>query len=170
MRISDDLSRFKVTTAIPLTVGVGQMPSNHLYTLSLYGTKIGANPVIKKVHIVEEQFIPQYIDSEAFAPDADNIIARFVGPNIELYPTTVTEAGMTYLRKPIDCKFAYTLTGLLQNIPVYDPINSVQIDYSEAAYNQLIEKAMAYLGYAQKDSMLVQMEAIDRKNSQPEAR
>ncbi len=169
-RISDDLARFKTTTPIPLSSGVGPMPSGHVYTLSVYGTKLGAQSVIKRCRIVEEQFIAQYIDSEAFAPTEDNVIARLVGSNIEVYPNTITELGMTYLRKPNPPKYAYTLTGLLNNIPVYDPLNSVQIDYSDIVYNQIIEKTLTYLGVAQKDQALIAEQQIFRNAGTPEAR
>jgi hypothetical protein len=169
-RISDDLSQFKVIAPIPLAAGIGPLPANHLYTLSVYVTKIGTVSIIKRLRIVEEQFIAQYIDSEAFAPTEDFCICRLIGTNIHVYPETVTEIGITYFRRPSTCKFAYTLTGLLGNIPVYDAINSIQIDYSEAAYNQILQKALTYLGVAQKDSTLMQEQQMFRQNSTPEVR
>jgi len=75
-RISDDLARFKTGTTIPLVAGVGPMPQGHVYTLSVYVTKIGATNIVKRCRIIEEQFISQYVDSEAFAPDENNVIAR----------------------------------------------------------------------------------------------
>ena len=169
-RISDDLATFKTITPITLAAGVGSMPEGHLYTISVYVTKIGLNSVIKRLRIVEEQFIAQYIDSEAFGPTEDNCICRLIGNTIHAYPETITEIGMTYFRKPNDCKYAYTLTGLLGNIPVYDAINSIQIDYSDSAYNQIIQKALTYLGVAQKDSTLMQEQGMFRQNSTPEVR
>jgi len=169
-RISDDLATFKTITPIPLAAGIGALPASHLYTLSVYVTKIGSTPIIKRLRIVEEQFIAQYIDSEAFAPSEDNCICRLIGDNIHVYPNTVTEIGITYFRKPNTCKFAYTMTGLLGNIPVYDAINSVQIDYSDSAYNQIIQKALTYLGVAQKDGTLMQEQGMFRQNSTPEVR
>jgi len=169
-RISDELARFKTLSPITLAAGIGPLPDTHLYTLSVYVTKIGATTITKRLRIVEEQFIAQYIDSEAFAPDEDNAIARLVGQNIHAYPQTITEIGMTYFRKPNLCKFAYIYTGLLQNIPVYDPINSIQIDYSAASYNQLIQKALTYLGVAQKDQVLMQEQGLFRQMGTPEAR
>jgi hypothetical protein len=169
-RISDDLARFKTITPIPLVAGVGALPSGHVYTLSVYGTKLGTVDVIKRCRIVEEQFIAQYIDSEAFAPDQDNVIARLIGSNIHVYPNTITELGMTYFRKPNPPKFAYTLTGLLKNIPVYDPLNSIQIDYSDITYNQIIEKTLTYMGVAQKDQTLMAEQQLFRQAGTPEAR
>ena len=171
-RISNDLARFKTITPIPLAAGVGALPAGHLYTLSVYVTKIGATPVIKRLRIVEEQFIAQYIDSEAFAPSEENCICRLIGQTIHAYPETITEIGMTYLRKPIDAKFGYTMTGILKNIPVYDPnpINSTQIDYSEATYNQILQKALTILGVSQKDATLMQEQGLFRQNSTPEVR
>lgn len=173
-RISDDLARFKTTVPLPLTpvggAGVAQFPEQHIYTLSVYVTKIGAIDVIKRLRMVEEQFIAQYIDSEAFAPGEDNAICRLIGQTIHVYPNTITEIGMTYFRKPNLAKFAYTYTGLLGNIPVYDPINSIQLDYSDAAYNQIIEKALTVLGVAQKDNTLMQQQGLFRQAGTPEAR
>lgn len=174
-RISDDLARFKTITVLPTTPGtggaaIGALPESHLYTLSVYVNKIGAVPIVKRLRIVEEQYIAQYIDSEAFGPSEDNCICRLVGPNVHAYPNTITEIGITYFRKPIHCKYAYTLTGLLGNVPVYDPINSIQIDYSDAAYNQIIQKTLTYLGVAQKDGTLIQEQGMFRQNSTPEVR
>lgn len=169
-RISDALARFKTTIAITMTAGEAALPSAHVYTLSVYGTKVGGSPMIKRCRIVEEQFIAQYIDSEAFAPSEDNVIARLVGTTIQVYPNTITEIGMTYLRKPNPPKYAYSLTGILGNIPVYDPVNSIQIDYSAIAYNQVIEKALTVLGVAQKDSALIQQQQMFRQASTPEVR
>ena len=170
LRISDQLARFKTTSTIVVSGGIAVVPTAHIYTLNIVGTKLGTTAVTKKVRIVEEQFISQYIDSEAFAPTENDVIARFLGANVQIYPVTITEIRMTYFRKPINAKFAYTYTGVLQNIPVYDPINSVQIDYSDIAYNQIIEKALLYLGIAQKDQTLMSEQQIIRQQNQPEAR
>lgn len=169
-RVSDQLARFKTTTAVPVSAGIAVAPENLIYTLNIFGSKIGTTDVLKKVRIVEEQFISQYIDSEAFAPDEDNVLARLLGPNIQIYPTTITEIRVTYFRKPNLAKFAYTLSGVLQSIPTYDPINSVQIDYSDIAYNQILEKALVYLGVAQKDQTLLSQQNILRQQNTPEAR
>ena len=170
LRISDQLARFKTTTTIPVSGGIASVPSAHIYTLNIIGTKLGTTSVLKKVRIVEEQFISQYIDSEAFAPTENDVIARFLGSDVQIYPVTITEIRMTYFRKPIMAKFAYTYTGVFGNIPVYDPINSVQIDYSDIVYNQIIQKALLYLGIAQKDQTLMSEQQIIRQQNQPEAR
>lgn len=170
MRISNDLARYKTTSPIVLSAGAGAVPSAHVYTLNIIATKLGTTVVTRKVRIIEEQFLSQYIDSEAFGPDENNVIARFVGNNVQVYPSTFTEIKITYFRKPILAKFAYTYTGLLGNIPVYDPINSVQIDYSDIAYNQIIQKALLYLGVAQKDQTLMAQQTVFRQQAAPEAR
>ena len=169
-RISDALARFKTITAIPLSAGQAALPLNHVYTLSVYGTKLGTTPFIKRCRLVEEHFIAQYIDSEAFAPGEDNVIARLIGPNIHVYPDTITEIGITYLRKPNPPRYAYTMTGILGNIPVYDKINSVQIDYTDVNYNQIIEKTLTVLGVAQKDASLIQQQQMFRQAGTPEIR
>lgn len=170
MRISDALARFKTIASIPLVAGIGPLPTGHVYTLSVYGTKLGTEVVTKRCRVVEEQFIAQYIDSEAFAPNENNVIARLVGSNIHVYPNTITEVGMTYLRVPVPAKFSYTLTGLLGNVPVYDSVNSVQIDYTQVNYNQLIQKALTYLGVAQKDQTLMAEQSMFRQQGTPEVR
>jgi hypothetical protein len=169
-RISDDLARFKTLSPIDLAAGIGPLPEGHVYTLSIYVTKIGTQDIIKRCRIVEEQFIAQYIDSEAFGPSEDNVIARLVGDNVRVYPETVSQIGMTFFRKPLAAKFAYTMTGLLNNIPVYDPINSLQIDYGDSNFNQLVQKALTYLGVAQKDQTLMQEQGLFRQMGTPEAR
>jgi hypothetical protein len=175
-RVSDALDRFKVTTPVPLvglpgtTAAVGVNPPNNIHTLNVLGSKLGTMPVQRKGKIVEEQFLAQYIDSEAFAPDENHVVFRFVGPNIQVYPNTFTEIRVTHFRKPIDCKWAYTYTGLLQNIPVYDALNSVQIDYTDTAYDQVLEKSLMYLGQAQKDGSLLSFQQVAKNNSIPEVR
>jgi hypothetical protein len=174
MRISDALDRFKVTTTVPLAglgiAAIGAVPPDHIYTLNVLGTKLGGIEVQRKTKIVEEQFLAQYIDSEAFGPDETHVVVRFLGGNIQVYPNTFQECRITYFRKPNDAKYAYTLVGVLQNIPQYDPINSVQIDYAVAYYPQIIQKALTYLGVAQKDQVLMQEQGMFRQMGTPESR
>lgn len=169
-RVSDALDQFKVTTPVPIAAGVGVNPPANMHTLNVLGSKIAGVDVKKKTKIVEEHFLAQYLDSEAFGPDEDHVVIRFVGNNIQVYPNTFTEIRITYFRLPIPAKFAYTMTGLLGNIPVYDPINSIQIDYSMAYYNRIIEKSLLYLGVAQKDQTLMAQQNVFKQQNAPEVR
>lgn len=169
-RITDQMSRFKITSTVPVSVGIGPLPTGLIYTLNITASKVSGVVVTKKVRIVQEQFISQYIDSEAFAPDDSNIIARVLGTNIQVYPSNVTEIRVTHFRIPAKAKFNYTLTGILGTVIVYNPSGSIQLDYSPASYNQILEKALRWLGIAQKDQTLIQNEQIARANNQPEAR
>lgn len=173
-RISDALDKFKVTSPVPLVgvgiAAIGPMPAGHIYTLNVLMTKLGTQEVQRKTKVVEEQFLAQYIDSEAFGPDETHVVVRLLGGNIQVYPNTFTECRITYFRKPNLAKYAYTYTGLLGNIPVYDSINSIQIDYGEAYYPQIIQKALTYLGVAQKDQVLMQEQGLFRQAGTPEAR
>ena len=174
MRISDALDRFKVTTPVPLAgagiAAVGALPVGHVYTLNVLATKLGGVEVQRKTKIVEEQFLAQYIDSEAFGPDENHVVVRLLGGNIQVYPNTFQEVRITYFRKPNLAKYAYTLVGVLENIPKYDPLNSIQIDYTDVNYSQIIEKALTYLGVAQKDQVLIQEQGMFRQMGTPEAR
>jgi hypothetical protein len=169
-RISDALDRYKVTTPVVITGGVGTNPPANIHTLNVVASKLGTTVVLRKTKIVEEQFLAQYLDSEAFGPDETHVVIRFVGNSIQVYPNTFTEIRVTYFRKPILAKWAFTYTGLLQNIPVYDANNSVQIDYSDACYTQVIEKALMFLGVSQKDQTLMAQERLFKQNSIPEVR
>lgn len=176
-RITDQMARYKTSAVIPvspgsgiMSPGIGTTPPDLIYTLNIFATKISTTDVVKKVRLTQEKFIPSYVDSEAFAPSTDNIIARYMGASIQIFPNSISEITVAYLRTPIKCKFNYTTAGILDTAFVYNPSGSMQVDYSPVAYNQVLEKALRYLGVAQKDQVLMSQENLAKQNNIPEQR
>lgn len=60
---------------------------------------------------------------------------------------------LTYLRVPASPKWAYTLVN---NFPIYDPINSQDFELFESTHNQICFKVLNYMGIATRDADLYQ--------------
>lgn len=74
---------------------------------------------------------------------------------IKLYPQNVGYTGtVDYLRRPVKPVFAYTVIS--GRIIVYDPVNSVQLEWSENWINPLLIKCLESIGINLSDQEMSQ--------------
>jgi len=83
----------------------------------------------------------------------NKVIAAFYSDYIQFYPTKVQTAILTYLRKPIDPVWAFTVSN---GRPVYDAANSVDLEAPDEVANEIIMMAASYLGINLREPELIQ--------------
>lgn len=92
-------------------------------------------------------------NSFILAPTNQQPIARIIGSNIEFYPGDSGNYRLVYYRSPLQPKFNYTVSG--GRDVVYNPTGSVNVDVNPSALNDVIVRAVAYLGISLNDQGLL---------------
>ena len=88
------------------------------------------------------------------SPFAEMFIPRF----IKLYPTAGYTGTATYLKRPIRPVFAYTLIS--GRAIVYDPVNSVQMEWRVTEQVPVLLKALSSMGINLSDQQVSQFAEI----------
>lgn len=73
----------------------------------------------------------------------DNPVMRFVGNNMEFLPKNLINVEMVYLRMPNTPYWAYTMVN---NRPVYDSTNSVDIEFPDDIIDDITMLVVQYFG------------------------
>lgn len=111
------------------------------------------NTVEKVVKIVTENEKYVRLDSSIKPPTLDYPIGIIYADHIELHPDGIQYVNLTYLRFPNTADWAYTLVN---NRPVYDPSNSVDVDGPKIWFNEITMMTLSYLGMNIREPQLVQ--------------
>lgn len=152
-RIKDALSPFRESYAFgyPESVnGVVTVPSDrdylNLLDISINYT-ISARSITKYVPIPlpNEDERAERLNSQVDPVTATSPIGEMIGPaSIQLYPEVQYNGKVTFLRRPVKPYFAYTLIS--GRVPVYDPVNSVQLEWAENWINEVLIRALDSVG------------------------
>lgn len=166
-KVRDDLSYLETITTIPLTSGVGIVPSDYLYLLEVFlpqGRSFDTNPSANRtdVDIVGLGAWTTRKQDQLLEVSEDYPIARQVNQNIEIAPDTISSINITYLRKPLKPKWNY---DVVINRPVYNPIGSIQIDMLEGAHNDLLFKTLTLAGMQLKDGEMYGLATQEQRNN-----
>lgn len=110
--------------------------------------------------------IPEVQESELMAiaripqrkPDAakKNVYYRFNSPSTtNFYPAATTPYSLFYLIYPSEAKIAFTFTSTEdEDIMTYDPANSINLAWPEAASNLILYKLLEKYGVAVREALL----------------
>lgn len=93
-------------------------------------------------------------NSFILAPTLQQPIARIIGTNIEFYPSDSGNYRLVYYRSPLQPKFNYTVAVNGRDV-VYNPTGSVNVDVNPSALNDVIVRALGYLGVSLNDQGLI---------------
>lgn len=110
LRVNDALATFKTITPVTIAGGLVAIPADLFHIYTLYYTFNG-HPV--EITRVEPDRLANNLSSTYEAPSTEFPIYVENATEIQFYPTTLTTATLTYLRKPTVTKWAYTLNGAL---------------------------------------------------------
>lgn len=80
-------------------------------------------------------------------------IARIVGSNVEFYPSDAGNYKLVYYRSPVQPKFSYTISN--NRDIIYTSVGSVDVDVNQPALNDVIVRAIGYLGVSLNDQGLL---------------
>lgn len=151
--------------------GVLAMPNDYLYLSSVrYKYKelsedgATTNYVERLVKEIREGEIAGISDSEIFKPRLAAGKMAFIAEYSDhflVYPKNIGQVIFTYLREPIFPKWAFTVVN---NRPVYDPINSVDLECYDISVNEIVFIMCSYLGINLRESELIQYSEMKRQD------
>lgn len=150
--ISDNLSEFKVgPTEVPITLGLGNKPAD-------YALRTGAETSDGvEIEIVPEgEWVARKNDPVAVPSTTKPICA--IRDQIQVYPSTVTAIYLYYLRKPVQMVFGYTTDG--NGVVTQDLGSSVDCDWPDDCHNDIVLRALPYLGVPLSDELLIRFKSI----------
>lgn len=111
-------------------------------------TAIFTNQEEFEVTRVEQDRLATNLASYYDSPDDSSAIYTQFRNYIQFYPINTYTANITYLKKPDDMVWGYTLTG---QVPVYSEALSTHPEWSDTDMNEIIYLALSYIGVNLKD-------------------
>jgi len=151
-KITEDLKRFQETANLVLSAqGRVTYPSNLAYTIPgiFYKTQKQGNDRFVEVEIIDKDKEGYRLGSAIMFPTRLRPIAVFESTYLQVYPTGISNIKFPYLRYPIDAVWAYTVVN---NRPVFDPVNSVDLEWEDMVINDIIMQALKSIGISIKDA------------------
>ena len=160
MKISDKLGYFKSNELLTLDENnQASLPEDYMHMQSPVFDAIFVSSEYSG-KILKTSVYNKRKNSVAFAPSLSYPLGCLVGDRkIEVLPTSMTKARIYYLRKPVACKYAYSISQDGYSF-VYDESNSVQIDWPEIDHPKIQNKVLTYLGISLRDGALGNQERI----------
>lgn len=147
--VSDSLSPFKVFLGSPgtmplkvNTVGVAQIPDDYSHISSMRYlhkiSKAGCDTKTKTIpiEILTDNQLGDRLSNPNRQPTKKNPFAVFYDSYIQFYPYDLQFVYFTYLKIPTTPYYAWTLGT--DDVPVYDPSNSVQLEWREDDHIEII--------------------------------
>lgn len=163
-RLDDALAPFKVDfqfTNGSTPNGYITTPSDYLDLLGVYTLVTGSDNVTRKrpVEIVSEEELVYRLNSQVVPVDVDNPIGVIKTLwDIQLYPAQPQAGIVMYLRKPLTPFYAYSV--LSGRVIVYDPNNSVQLEWSDKDIETILLIALNGIGINLSEQDVLQWSEI----------
>jgi hypothetical protein len=146
--ISDSMSVFLSNpTLLTLTSGDAQVPDDFVHEVGY----ISANG--KQVKRVTHAQLAKKLQSALTPVTVDYPVCVFYSTFIRFYPTTLTNVYMTYLKKPVEPLYAFTVSS---GRPVYDDDNSIDVEWGQDDITKLTNKTLEILAQNLSDPALLQ--------------
>jgi hypothetical protein len=143
--ISEKLSPFIVSDTVAVSSGIAAVPDDLVHAVAL---RSGTNTVKR----VEFDRLASYLNSSIDNPTTDFPIYVQIENTYKIYPSTINSVNLDYLKLPGEAVWAYTMSG---NRPVYDPTNSIDLEWSTDEINNIVMKVLSMFGISVKDQQLV---------------
>ncbi len=161
-RITDDLNPFLVSLdgreSGYLKVssrGVAILPTDYAHVTEIsYDT---LEDVPKKI-IIEIMTNAQWaarMNSTIIKPSIDNPICKFQKGQLLVFPYNISQIAFSYLRYPIKPFYA-TIEDTINEIEVYDPVNSIQLEFPEDTHSDFVNHLVAYAAENLTDQLRLQ--------------
>lgn len=149
IQISEALAPF-ITRNDPLTLtsGTATKPSTLIHTISM--TSLYTTNTVD-VRRVEYDRLQNYLNSPVNAPSTEFPVYIETATGFEFYPTTISSVKISYLKKPTDGLWAYTVVS---GRPVYNAGGSVNLEWDSIYLNELGMKILEFFGISVKDQQL----------------
>lgn len=141
-QIHDAIKKFRAYQ--PFTsdsAGFVTFQTNYLHLIGTPFTVFGSS--VSNPRFVNEDDFPDALTSQLRPCDNDNPVLVDSANGFSIYPQTTQTGAYFYLRRPTSPLLVVTQVG---RAITYDPINSVQIEASEIYWNNILGRALKYLG------------------------
>jgi hypothetical protein len=142
------LMPFQKTATLTVSGGLATKPNDFNKLLAMY------TPNNYRVYRIEEDRFAERIQDSIDPVDEANAFYVEQKTNWRIYPTTLNNLTLKYLYVPINVVWGYTLDG--QGRPVYNPATSVQPEWLENDYDEIIARAAKIIGVSLKDQLDIQ--------------
>lgn len=139
---------FRQIADIDLIGGVGDLPAGWEKTNAVYTT---GNPPIEVVQVDEDRLARRF-SSPLDSPTLEYPMYVEDDTTIRVYPSTITQVTMRYLRSPVTPVWGYTVTG---RKPVYDPATSTNLEWDENDMFEIANRVLQLVGVSMMNNNLV---------------
>lgn len=145
------ITRFAVNDDLPVTSGTLTLPTD-LYLLEQDGISTLEGVLIEEV---ERNSVVTLMRTEA-APTVLYPVYESYGTELKIYPVSIDEVNVRYIRKPLDPKWTYTVVS---NKEMYDPSNGsfqdFELDPSE--FSNIVLRMLSFFGINLREAEVVQV-------------
>lgn len=142
------LMPFETSATLTVSAGLATKPTAHNKTLAIYTSNN-----YRVYRIEEDRFAERYQDSIDPINEANAFYVE-QSTNFRIYPTTLNNLTIKYLKVPTDVLWNYTLDG--SGRPVYNPTGSVQPLWNDNDIDEIIARAAKIVGVSLKEPVLTQ--------------
>jgi hypothetical protein len=169
-KITDDLKHLLETRLFAVNDGAMALPDGTSYDLDgniapdyLHYSSLNHNYVIKDSPITIMKVPIQILTDAEFSSIDSSVVkkatlrfpkATFRSESLQVTPKEVISVYLTYLRQPKEPKWEYTLD--INNRPVYDPLNSLDLDAPLEAFNSIAMMTLNLMGINLRDADVTQ--------------
>jgi len=170
-KILDALEPFIKEVQIPLTNGVGTLPSDEYHRLEVSYLHVVNNCATPKITTVPVDYmqaneVAETLRSFIRRPNIDKKILRHTYKNgaLYVYPTTVQEVTYKYLRQPVFGQYVSTFQSNANgDFSVYDPTLSTQLEWPEQETDNFIDLLLFNLGIELRSTEIINFVKLKQK-------
>lgn len=148
------------------TNGIVNLPADYLYMTGGHIVVVeSSHTKYRPLEIISEDEISWRLNSQLRPATVNKPFATIASKvagvtTIQLYPTVPMAGSVFYLKRPTPPVFVYTQSG---RVVTYDSVNSVQLQWPESEINEIIIRALVYLGVNADDADIVQYANVKSK-------
>ena len=136
---TDNIRLIKESVAVPLTVGVGSLPSDYFRVSSvLYGDI--------EVKFISDKDYAKRKDNEITKPSLTNPVYKISGSDIYVYPTSIASVTLDYLKQSTAATKPELVFKAENGIQVYDSASSTELVWGDDSYPEILRLLLEELG------------------------
>jgi len=160
-RLNDALAPFKNSFQFTQSTSPGgliSVPDDYQHQLSVYTivqNSITGLPQNRPVPILNEDEKVARDNSQIYPPTTTDPYGMIVKDwNVQLFPAVPQAGVIYYLSRPPAPKFVYTIVS--GRVPLYDPVNSVQLAWADKDIASILVKALSMIGINSREQDVIQ--------------
>lgn len=108
----------------------------------------------KPVKEVDQARWDYLINHPIETPNSDYPICKFESGNILARPIDIGELTISYIKKPVKAKYAYTIVS---DRYVYDDVNSIDVEFDEILHDDIMMRVLSNLGIPMNNELLIRV-------------